>query len=168
MSKDLAAHEGKCGRRERQGSPRPLRLVSLKNDQRRVDVGQRAGRPEWQVSLRGEKKRRKWPALEVGLITQLTTLVSFNSANGQGPEAGLIADANGDLFGTTYVGGANGDGTVFEIVNTGTLAAPVYASVPTTLVSFNSSDEANPCGVDHRCQRRPVRHNQSGRRGLIQ
>ena len=78
------------------------------------------------------------------MTTQLTTLVSFNSANGQGPEAGLTVDADGDLFGTTYDGGANGDGTAFEIVNTGTVAAPVYASAPTTLVSFNSSDGANP------------------------
>ena len=34
------------------------------------------------------------------------------------PYAGLIADANGDLFGTTRSGGANDDGTVFEIANT--------------------------------------------------
>ena len=56
------------------------------------------------------------------------------------PVAGLIADANGDLFGTTDEGGANSDGTVFEIENTGTVAAPVYASAPTTLVSFNGSN----------------------------
>ena len=30
-----------------------------------------------------------------------TTLVSFNGANGAYPYGGLIADANGDLFGTT-------------------------------------------------------------------
>ena len=114
------------------------------------------------------------------------------------PDAGLIADANGDLFGTTDVGGANGDGTVFEIAktaarlrqhpdhagqlqrhqrcrsgradrrrrrrpvrhdriggangdgtvfeikNTGTVSAPVYASAPTTLVSFNGSNGAIP------------------------
>jgi uncharacterized repeat protein (TIGR03803 family) len=64
----------------------------------------------------------------------LTTLVSFNGGNGNSPYGGLIADSNGDLFGTTQAGGANGDGTVFEIVNTGTVAAPIYASTPTTLV----------------------------------
>jgi uncharacterized repeat protein (TIGR03803 family) len=73
-----------------------------------------------------------------------TTLVSFNNSDGAGPVAGLIADANGDLFGMTVDGGANGYGTVFEIKNTGTVAAPVYASAPTTLVSFNNSDGANP------------------------
>jgi hypothetical protein len=44
----------------------------------------------------------------------LTTLVSFDGTNGKTPDAGLIADATGDLFGTTAAGGANGDGTVFE------------------------------------------------------
>ena len=72
------------------------------------------------------------------------TLVSFNSSNGANPYAGLTADANGDLFGTTEAGGAYGYGTVFEIQNTGTVAAPIYASAPITLVSFNSSNGANP------------------------
>ena len=67
-----------------------------------------------------------------------TTLVSFcalaNCADGSRPEAGLIADANGNLFGTTRFGGANGSGTVFEIAKT----ASGYASTPTTLVNFCS------------------------------
>jgi uncharacterized repeat protein (TIGR03803 family) len=52
----------------------------------------------------------------------------------------LIADARGDLFGTTAIGGANNKGTVFEILNTGTADSPTYASEPTTLISF---DDAN-------------------------
>jgi VCBS repeat-containing protein/uncharacterized repeat protein (TIGR03803 family) len=70
----------------------------------------------------------------------LKTLVSFNGSNGDDPLGGLIADANGDLFGTTVVGGANDDGTVFEIVKT----ASGYASAPITLVSFNGSNGVNP------------------------
>jgi len=66
----------------------------------------------------------------------LTTLVTFcmlpNCADGSGPEASLIADANGNLFGTTDAGGEHDQGTVFEIVKT----ARGYASTPTTLVSF--------------------------------
>jgi len=62
----------------------------------------------------------------------LTTLFSFNGSNGQSPSAVLTADANGDLFGTTDGGGANGYGTVFEIKNTGTVAAPNYAISPTS------------------------------------
>ena len=53
----------------------------------------------------------------------------------QARPAPLIADANGDLFGTTYLGGADRDGTVFEIAKT----ADGYASTPTTLVTFNGA-----------------------------
>jgi uncharacterized repeat protein (TIGR03803 family) len=75
-----------------------------------------------------------------GYATTATTLISFDSSDGVDPEAGLIVDANGDLFGTTQAGGANGDGTVFEIVNTPT----GYASAPATLVSFDGSDGSGP------------------------
>ena len=60
--------------------------------------------------------------------------------DGANPFGTLISDAAGDLFGTTNVGGTNGDGTVFEIVKTG----GSYASAPTTLVSFNGTDGDNP------------------------
>ena len=73
-----------------------------------------------------------------------TPLVSFNGTNGSDPTGSLVMDAQGDLFGTTSTGGANGDGTVFEIVNTGTPTAPVYSGTPTTLVGFNGTDGANP------------------------
>ena len=71
-----------------------------------------------------------------GYASTPTALVSFcalaNCADGSRPEAGLIADAKGNLFGTTRFGGANGSGTVFEIAKT----ASGYASTPTVLVSF--------------------------------
>jgi autotransporter passenger strand-loop-strand repeat protein/uncharacterized repeat protein (TIGR03803 family) len=75
-----------------------------------------------------------------GYASTPTILVSFNGTNGLSPAAGLIADANGDLFGTTDEGGAHGDGTVFEIAKTAT----GYASTPTTLVSFNGSSGSTP------------------------
>jgi uncharacterized repeat protein (TIGR03803 family) len=75
-----------------------------------------------------------------GYATTPTTLVSFNGTNGSAPLAGLIVDANGDLFGTTSGGGTNGSGTVFEIKKT----AAGYASAPTTLVSFNGADGGTP------------------------
>src|SRR5262249_26296389 len=71
---------------------------------------------------------------------ELTTLVNFNGANGAGPQGGLIADAHGDLFGTTTAGGAADAGTVYEIAKT----AHGYASSPTTLVSFNGTDGRFP------------------------
>ncbi|MBV9861509.1 MAG: Hint domain-containing protein [Alphaproteobacteria bacterium] len=69
-----------------------------------------------------------------------TTLVNFDVANGADPESGLIADAARDLFGTTLRGGANGDGTIFELVNTGS----GYAITPTPLASFNGDDGSLP------------------------
>jgi uncharacterized repeat protein (TIGR03803 family) len=69
-------------------------------------------------------------------VPTLTTLVTFNYSNGGVPFSGLLTDAAGDLFGTTHEGGANGDGTVFEIAKTG----GIYATTPTTLVSFNGAN----------------------------
>src|SRR5215813_15210818 len=67
---------------------------------------------------------------------ELTTLVNFNGTDGSNPGGSLIADAHGDLIGTTIRGGAYGDGTVFEIAKT----AHGYASSPTILVSFNGAN----------------------------
>ena len=68
-----------------------------------------------------------------------TTLLSFTGTNGANPSAGLIADAAGDLFGTTVDGGADGDGTVFEVVEQWG-----GAYTPVTLLSFNGANGANP------------------------
>ena len=68
------------------------------------------------------------------------TVASFDSNDGAYPFAGLVADAHGNLFGTTALGGANGLGTVFEIANN----SGVYADTPTPLASFSGSDGANP------------------------
>jgi uncharacterized repeat protein (TIGR03803 family) len=73
----------------------------------------------------------------------LTTLYSFCSqtacADGYWPFAGLIQGEDGNFYGTTDNGGANGGGTVFKITPAGTL---------TTLYSFCSksgcSDGYNP------------------------
>jgi uncharacterized repeat protein (TIGR03803 family) len=64
----------------------------------------------------------------------LVPLVSFNGADGANPLAGLIADANGNLFGTTALGGASGDGTVFEIT--------FFAGTPGTANCVGNSDQA--------------------------
>ncbi len=62
----------------------------------------------------------KPPAQQGGAWTE-TVLWSFGSksADGQNPAAGLIRDAKGNLYGTTVYGGANGNGTVFEISSAG-------------------------------------------------
>jgi len=72
----------------------------------------------------------------------LTTLVSFTGpdftgANGTNPWGGLIADAAGNLYGTTRYGGSpNGWGTVFKI------AAGTHDL--TTLVTFDFANGAYP------------------------
>src|ERR1017187_7278165 len=73
----------------------------------------------------------------------LTTLYTFCSQtgcpDGDGPHAGLVQATNGDLYGTTWGGGVNGQGTVFKITQGGTL---------TTLYSFcsqtNCTDGTGP------------------------
>ena len=84
-------------------------------------------------------------ATATGYAAASTTLVSFNSSgsNGAYPYAGLIADANGNLFGTTYAGGVSGLGTVFELAKTAT----GYAAAPTTVVSFNVSNGSSTAGL---------------------
>jgi uncharacterized repeat protein (TIGR03803 family) len=74
----------------------------------------------------------------------LTTLVSFNGANGTYPLAGLVLGEDGNFYGTTYVGGSGGCsdggqgpgcGTVFQVSTNGLL---------TSLVSFTGENGRNP------------------------
>jgi uncharacterized repeat protein (TIGR03803 family) len=46
---------------------------------------------------------------------KVTTLTSFDVPHGSEPLAGLLLDAQGNLFGTTSAGGANDLGTIFEL-----------------------------------------------------
>src|ERR1022692_2359992 len=81
----------------------------------------------------------------------LATLYSFcpqtNCTDGAEPEAGLFQAANGDLYGTTYFGGTNGQGTVFKITQ-GTVFKITQGGTLTTLYSFcsqtNCTDGATP------------------------
>jgi uncharacterized repeat protein (TIGR03803 family) len=58
---------------------------------------------------------------KVDTIGKETVLYSFTGgADGTQPEAGLIRDTFGSLFGTTSGGGAPGAGTVFKLDTTGT------------------------------------------------
>jgi uncharacterized repeat protein (TIGR03803 family) len=43
------------------------------------------------------------------------TLHSFSGSNGSYPVGSVVLDANGNVYGTTFGGGANHDGVVFEI-----------------------------------------------------
>jgi uncharacterized repeat protein (TIGR03803 family) len=72
---------------------------------------------------------------------KLTTLHTFNGADGYGLLAPLIQGWDGNFYGTTVYGGPNGlnAGTVFKITSRDTL---------TTLhdFNFNQGEGANPCG----------------------
>ncbi len=65
----------------------------------------------------------------------LTTLHSFDSADGSYPTGGMVQATNGSFYGTAQQGGANGFGTVFRITPAGSL---------TTLYSFDRTDGADP------------------------
>jgi len=68
-----------------------------------------------------------------------TTLHSFDGTDGTYADSGLVQATNGNLYGATYLGGANGAGTVFKITTGGKL---------TTLYNFCSqsgcADGADP------------------------
>ena len=65
----------------------------------------------------------------------LTSLLSFNNANGANPQAGLVQGLDGDLYGTTKSGGTSNYGTVFQITPAGRF---------TSLVSFANTNGAYP------------------------
>jgi uncharacterized repeat protein (TIGR03803 family) len=69
--------------------------------------------------------------LAAGLLPALTltAMHSFIGTDGEAPEASPVQGADGNLFGTTFDGGTNGDGTVFTITPGGAL---------TTLYNFCS------------------------------
>ena len=83
-----------------------------------------------------------------GIVFQLTSsggswtakkIFGFSGSNGSGPSGGLIQNSNGALYGTTYNGGAHGDGTVFKL----SLSGGKWTE--TVLHSFaGGSDGANP------------------------
>jgi uncharacterized repeat protein (TIGR03803 family) len=70
----------------------------------------------------------------------LTTLYRFTGGDdGGGPEAALVQGSDGNFYGTTALGGTNGDGTIFRISASGAL---------TNLYSFTNMDEsASPSGL---------------------
>ena len=66
----------------------------------------------------------------------ITDLAAFNTTNGSAPYGGVTLDSNGNLFGTTRDGGANGLGAVYEIVK--------GSNAVTDIAAFSSANGANP------------------------
>ncbi len=65
----------------------------------------------------------------------ITTLGAFGSPNGANPEADLIMDGSGNLYGTTKAGGANDDGTIFEIQAVTSQPRLVFMQQPSNAVA---------------------------------
>jgi len=74
---------------------------------------------------------------------QEVVLYSFTGgADGSGPQGGLLMDASGNLYGTTFSGGARGNGTVFELIRP---KVKSDAWTEQVLYSFGpATDGANP------------------------
>ena len=72
----------------------------------------------------------------------LTTIYSFctkvGCTDGSDARSGMILGSDGNFYGTTYYGGANNEGTVFQITPAGVL---------TTLHSFDGTDGYNQIGI---------------------
>ena len=81
-------------------------------------------------------------AFKITPAGKLTTLYSFcaqpGCTDGQGPNAGLIQGTDGNLYGATSSGGAQGYGSLFSMTLSGAL---------TTLHSFVNTDGAGPDGT---------------------
>ena len=84
----------------------------------------------------------------------ITTLASFNGTNGHHPHRRLVLDGQGNLYGTTDGGGADGDGTVFEIA--------AGSNTITTLASFNSTNGASRRRPGPGRPGQPLRHDHAG------
>jgi uncharacterized repeat protein (TIGR03803 family) len=91
----------------------------------------------------GGGRSRSGTVFKMTPVGKLTTLYSFcakiHCTDGSEPDAGLVQATDGNFYGTTIYGGANGEGTVFKITPTGRL---------TVLYSFcsetNCTDGENP------------------------
>ena len=77
-----------------------------------------------------------WGATAMALPAQtFTVLHNFNGTEGGHPYAGLVQATDGNFYGSTEEGGANGEGAVFKINPSGALAM---------LHSFNGADGSDP------------------------
>jgi len=76
-------------------------------------------------------------------------LLTFTGEDGNTPDSSLILDSSGNLWGTTYLGGSSGYGTVFEVnpaaaATTTTLTSSVNPSTSGEAVTFTATVSPAP------------------------
>ena len=76
--------------------------------------------------------------------TTLTTLVTFDTMNGAGPNAGVIVGPDGDFYGTTVSGGLNNTGTIYKVTSMGDLMTLYSFSPVTTTYPYMNGDGGYP------------------------
>ncbi len=68
-----------------------------------------------------------------------TVLYAFQGVYGENPGAGLVQGSDGNLYGTTYSGGENGDGVIFMVSPS--------TGAETVLYAFDSASGKNPAAA---------------------
>jgi uncharacterized repeat protein (TIGR03803 family) len=68
--------------------------------------------------------------MPTGAYSVLYSFGSSISGDGSSPQSALVMDANGNLYGTTSYGGANGSGTVFKITPAGSESTLYSFAIP--------------------------------------
>ncbi len=76
----------------------------------------------------------------------VSTLVSFDGANGAHPTVTPVLGSNGNLYGATAAGGTANDGVVFYVPAAAYFQAAYGTSSCYTLVNFSGGDGAGPGG----------------------
>src|SRR5262249_42349682 len=74
--------------------------------------------PFWRIH--GRRSLQLWTGHRLRHTTNgvFTSLVTFQGTNGSNPYASLVMGNDGNLYGTTLLGGPGGGGTIFRIVLT--------------------------------------------------
>ena len=80
-----------------------------------------------------------------GRAQTLTTLENFSGTNGASPYfAPLVQGSDGNLYGTTSAGGAHGQGSVFKVTPTGTVAT-LYSFCAKSRCADGSTPQGTNC-----------------------
>jgi len=84
-------------------------------------------------------------AQEQAAAVTLSTIYSFAGTDGLGPDGSLVMDKTGALYGVTYLGGASGFGSVFQLIPPAVAGGAWTESV---LYSFaGGTDGSHPYGA---------------------